>query len=154
MDESKEELDDNELEFNYGGETIKISFGVEEHEREKVDLNQIIPQLTKSKGGLYPHEILMLNIVSRYKSNCENSFDWYWKNNLGVENPQALIDKLVSEGFVDVEDTKTTLYRLTVPQIKDFLKEYGCKTTGNKSELIERLFAECDKALFSNNKVP
>jgi len=28
--------------------------------------------------------------------------------------------------------------------IKGFLKEYGCKLTGNKPELLDRLFTECD----------
>ena len=123
MNESNNELQNEDLEFNYGGETIKISCHAEVPEREKVNLKQIIPQLIKSKGGLYPHEILMLNVVSKYKSNCKNYFQWYWEKNLGVEEPQALIDKLVSQGFVDVEDTKTTISRLTIPEIKVFLKE-------------------------------
>lgn len=133
-----------DLEFNVGGKTIKIAFPGDEPKKEKLDLNHIIPQLTKSKGGLYPHEILMLNIVSRYKSNCNNNFEWYWENDLGVKNPQALIDKLIGQGFVDVEDTKTAISRLTIPEIKVFLKEYGCNLTGKKAELIDRLFAECD----------
>ena len=144
MNESNNELQNEDLEFYYGGENIKISCHAEVPKREKINLKQIIPQLTKSKGGLYPHEIVMLNEVSRYKTNTENRFSWYWENDLGVENPQALIDKLVSQGFADVEDTKTTISRLTIPEIKEFLKEYGCKLTGNKPELLERLFAECD----------
>ena len=144
MNESNNDLQNEDLEFNVGGETIKISCHAELPEREKVNLKQIIPQLTKSKGGLYPHEIVMLNEVSRYKTNTENRFSWYWENDLGVEDPQALIDKLVSQGFADVEDTKTTISRLTIPEIKEFLKEYGCKLTGNKPELLDRLFAECD----------
>ena len=131
------------LEYNIGGETIKIDFPGDEPKKEKLDLNHIIPQLTKSKGGLYPHEILMLNQVSWYKTNSENSFSWFWENEWGI-NPQLLIDKLFNEGFIGVEDTRTTISRLTIPEIKVFLKEYGCNLTGKKAELIERLFAECD----------
>ena len=132
-----------DLEFNVGGKTIKIAFPGDEPKKEKLDLNDIIPQLTKSKGGLYPHEILMLNQVSWYKTNSENRFAWFWENEWGI-NPQLLIDKLFNEGFIGVEDTRTTISRLTIPEIKVFLKEYGCNLTGKKAELIDRLFAECD----------
>ena len=132
-----------DLEFNVGGKTIKIAFPGDEPKKEKLDLNHIIPQLTKSKGGLYPHEILMLNQVSWYKTNSENRFAWFWENEWGI-NPQLLIDKLFNEGFIGVEDTRTTISRLTVPEIKEFLKEYGCKLSGNKPELLDRLFSECD----------
>lgn len=115
-----------------------------ELKKKPINLSKIINQLTKSKGGLYPHEILMLNMVSRYKSNFRNQFQWFWKNDLGIDNPQMLIDKLINQGFVGVEDTKTTISRLTIPEIKEFLKECGCKLTGKKEELIDRLFAECD----------
>lgn len=118
--------------------------GAEVEKKESVNLSKIITQLTKSKGGLYPHEILMLNMVSRYKSNFKNNFEWFWKKDLGIDNPQMLIDKLINQGFVDIEDDKATISRLTIPEIKEFLKEYGCKLTGKKAELLDRLFAECD----------
>jgi len=144
MNDSNKESQNEVLKFNYNGENIEVNCYAEIPEKKPVDLNRIIPQLTKSEGGLYPHEILMLNIVSRYKSNCENNFQWFWKNDFGVDNPQALINNLINQGFVDVEDTKTTISRLTIPEIKGFLKEYGCKLTGNKPELLDRLFTECD----------
>ena len=50
-----------------------------ELKKRPINLRKIINQLTKSKGGLYPHEILMLNKVSRYKTNSENIFQWFWK---------------------------------------------------------------------------
>lgn len=115
-----------------------------ELKKRPINLRKIINQLTKSKGGLYPHEILMLNKVSRYKTNSENIFQWFWKNELGVDNPQDIINDLYDRGFVDVEDTKTTISRLTIPEIKEYLKEYGCKLTGSKTELLDRLFNECD----------
>jgi len=97
MNDSNKESQNEVLKFNYNGENIEVNCYAEIPEKKPVDLNRIIPQLTKSEGGLYPHEILMLNIVSRYKSNCENNFQWFWKNDFGVDNPQALIGKQPSQ---------------------------------------------------------
>ena len=112
--------------------------------RRPIILSKIINELTKSKCGLYPYEILMLSMVSRYKTNSENKFQWLWENELGIKNPQGIINSLYERGFVDVEDTRTTISRLTIPEIKEFLKEYDCKLTGKKDELLDRLFNECD----------
>lgn len=114
--------------------------------RRPVILTKIINELTKSKGGLYPYEILMLSMVSRYKTNSENKFQWFWENELGIKNPQDLINSLYERGFVDVEDTRTTISRMTIPEIKEYLKEYGCDLTGKKEKLLDRLFNECDVA--------
>lgn len=112
--------------------------------RRPVILSKIIKELTKSKCGLYPYEILMLSMVSRYKTNSENKFQWFWENELGIKNPQDIINSLYERGFVDVEDTRTTISRLTIPEIKEYLKEYGCNLKGKKEELLDRLFNECD----------
>ena len=112
--------------------------------RRPIILSNIINELTKSKYGLYPYEILMLNMVSRYKTNSDNNFQWFWENELGIKNPQDIINSLYERGFVDVEDTRTTITRLTISEIKEYLKEYGCKLTGKKEELLDRLFNECD----------
>lgn len=121
-----------------------------ELKKRPVNLSKIMSQLTKSEGGLYPHEILMLNIVSRYKTNTENNFQWFWKNELGIKEPQEIINSLYERGFVNVEDTETTISRLTIPEIKEYLKEYSCKLTGNKTDLLNRLFNECDVSVIGS----
>ena len=143
MNEQNNELQNEGLKFNYEGDTIEVICQVEMPEKEPVDLSRIIPQLTKSKGGLYPHEILMLSRVSKYQVNTyDNDFNWFWKDRYGIENPLALINKLLNQGFVGIEDTKAAMFRLTIPKIKELLKEYSCDLTGKKAELIDRLYAE------------
>lgn len=45
---------------------------------------------------------------------------------------------------MDIDDT--TLSHLTVPEMKILLKSHGAKTTGKKSELLER-YKKCKKML-------
>ena len=126
-----------------------------ELKKRPVNLSKIMSQLTKSEGGLYPHEILMLSMVSRYQVNTyNNDFDWFWKDRYGIEDPQALINKLLNQGFVGIEDTKARMFRLTIPKIKELLEEYGCKLTGKKAELIDRLFVEGDVGAIESKLPP
>ena len=55
---------------------------------------------------------------------------------------QLFLSSVVTPPEIDI-DTSTLLYQaytaLTIREVKDILRQYGAKITGNKSELIDRL---------------
>lgn len=103
-----------------------------------IPLGVLLKKATLSKQGLYPHEILMLDYAPHFKRS-KNSFQsfWYWQ--YSVTKPQAVLDSLFERGFIKVGNLRSALARLTIPEIKQELKQFNQKVTGNKSVLIDRL---------------
>lgn len=104
----------------------------------KVSLNELVKSAIKSRQGLYPHEILMLEYAPYYKT-ANNNFQNFWYYEYSVTEPQTILDYLCQRGFIDVGDLKTALERLKVTEIKEELKILNQKVTGKKQELIDRL---------------
>ena len=94
--------------------------------------------LIMSKRGLYPDEILMLSYVHKFHTG-ENNFQsfWHYKYN---EDPQMLLNKLIFEGFVEIDnDLCMVLEKTTVDKLKSVLSSCGEKISGRKEELIHRI---------------
>lgn len=108
-------------------------------------LHDLVATATPSKQGLYPHEILMLNYASAYKTSG-NTFQGFWLYEYGVDNPQAVLESLLDRGFISIGGIKDTLQRQTTSTLKTELSKIGAKTTGKKETLIERIFELEDTA--------
>lgn len=101
-------------------------------------LQDLVASATPSEQGLYPHEILMLNYASTYKTTG-NTFQGFWLYGYGVKNPQAVLDSLLDRDFITIGGIRDTLQRQTVSTLKMELSKIGAKTTGKKETLIERI---------------
>lgn len=121
---------------------VTVTLGVS---NEIPSLNDLIAAATPSTQGLYPHEILMLNYASTYKTSG-NIFQGFWLYEYGVNNPQAVLESLLDRGFITIGGTKDTLQRQTVSTLKMELSKIGAKTTGKKETLIERILELEDTA--------
>lgn len=108
-------------------------------------LQDLVTTATPSKQGLYPHEILMLNYASAYKT-AGNTFQGFWLYQYGVNNPQAVLESLLDRGFLTIGGIKDTLQQQTVSTLKMELSKIGAKTTGKKETLIERILELEDTA--------
>lgn len=108
-------------------------------------LHDLVAAATPSKQGLYPHEILMLNYASTYKTSG-NTFQGFWLYEYGVNNPQTVLESLLDRGFITIGGIKDTLQRQTVSTLKKELSRIGAKTTGKKETLIERILELEDTA--------
>lgn len=49
------------------------------------------------------------------------------------------LEKLQEEGYITVGSGWDSLFMLTVPELKDILREHGQKVSGKKQDLIERI---------------
>lgn len=71
---------------------------------------------------LKTNEILFLNYLSKIKR--KNKISEYWKYDYGI-NIDYEINKLFLNGYLEeIIDVQSNLSRLTVPQLKEFLKNH------------------------------
>lgn len=101
-------------------------------------LTILLKSATPSRQGLYPHEILMLTYAPKFKT-FNNTFQGFWYWQYSVTDPQSILDSLFDRGFIKTGDLRSSLEKLTVPEIKEELKQINQKVSGKKSELIDRL---------------
>lgn len=101
-------------------------------------LDSRIKNAFPSSNGLYPHEIMMLDYASSYKTSG-NSFQNFWKWNYSVLDPQRVLDSLFERGFICRGDAASALKRFVVADLKAMLSQKGAKSTGKKEELISRI---------------
>ena len=107
-------------------------------------LEDLLKRATPSKGGLYPHEILMLDYAHTYKTS-DNSFQGFWYYQYSVKDPQSILDSLYERGFIELGDLRSVLERLKLDEIKDELKLVNEKVSGKKAELIDRLLEDASE---------
>ena len=124
------------------GKKIQVSFDDVDItvKGEEPVVNKTKPSLLlKSNRGLYPHEILMLSYAPSYTTG-KNSFQNFWLYKYDVEDPQKLLDKLLEEGFLEIDnDLYSILSKETAVRLKSILSSYGAKVSGKKDELIHRI---------------
>ncbi len=101
-------------------------------------LNSRIKTAFPSSNGLYPHEIMMLDYASSYKTSG-NTFQHFWKWNYSVLDPQSVLNSLYERGFICRGDAASALKRYVVADLKALLSQKGAKVTGKKDELITRI---------------
>ncbi|MDE6596300.1 MAG: SAP domain-containing protein, partial [Oscillospiraceae bacterium] len=109
-----------------------------------IPLEERIKNVYPSANGLYPHEILMLYYANTYKTE-NNSFQRFWEYDYSVFEPQKVLDSLFKRGFICVADISVVLKKISVPELKEFLKKAECKTSGKKDELIIRILDKYSK---------
>lgn len=98
-----------------------------------------------SKNGLFPNEIKLLSKASGYKSK-ENRFPHYWKIQFGLDDVQSSLKTLEKNGFIEQSSLQETLEKtITVPQLKEILREKSQKVSGKKQELVKRLLSLPDQ---------
>lgn len=130
----------NPVKNNSEGFTIQVNYP-ELPSREIPSLELNLKGIKKSKNGLYPHEILILDYASSYKIN-ESPNQGFWLYRYGVEDTKIIVDKLYSSGFLIEASIKESLSKETVNTLKHILKKYNLKMTGRKNELLERISSE------------
>lgn len=118
---------------------LTISFEVE----GPAPLEDLLKAAIPSKQGLYPHEIMMLDYASHFKTS-NNSFQQFWYYEYSVTEPQAVLESLYEREFIKVGDLRSALDKLKLAEIKEELKQLNQKVTGKKNELIDRLMETAD----------
>lgn len=89
-----------------------------------------------------PNEICFLNYINGL--NHSNNLPDYWKYYYGI-NPNIVVPKLIKSGLLEFKiDIEKNISLLTVPQLKDLLKNNDLPVTGNKPDLVTRILGNID----------
>lgn len=94
--------------------------------------------------SLLPIDILMLEYINEgifkgYK------FPQFWRYTYNVD-PKTVLNKLMNLGLIyETINIETNLNSVTIPVLKDFLREKELKVSGNKPDLIERIINKVAK---------
>lgn len=107
----------------------------QQFEEEAAKTRAIAQQAIPSKNGLLPHEIAILLSAPRC-STSGNTFPKYWCDKWGILDGQAILEKLLAQGFIRETTAKENIKRLKVAELKDILLEFGIKPSGKKADLI------------------
>ena len=96
-----------------------------------------------SSSGLYVGEILLLSYCEKGKYPCpEYGYQAFWWFEYGIRNVGAVLSDLERRGFLYLLPAKECAQQLTVPKIKELLKDKGYGTSGKKADLITKV-SEC-----------
>ena len=104
------------------------------------DAQRSLMACNKSLNGLLPHEILMLAYATGYKKHG-NSFQQFWYYKYGVEDPQAILDKLEKNGLIALGDAGIAIRSLKVSDLKTLTSKHNLSSSGKKNDLIQRLLS-------------
>lgn len=120
-----------------------------QQQEDKVsEIRNLAQNSIPSKNGLRPHEIAMLAHATYYKTSG-NDFPRYWYFDYGIDNPQAVLNMLLSGGFIRVAAAKESIQNLKVSELKDILSEFGVTSKGKKSNLIEAVLENISEEDFA-----
>lgn len=97
---------------------------------------EIQPELLiKDDSGLIPGEIILLDWCSG--KNTEKRFPNYF-NGYAVDVPKS-IQRLLYKNFLEYGNYYEQLHALTVPKLREVLKNHKVKSKGRKNVLVQRL---------------
>ncbi|HBP3255507.1 TPA: SAP domain-containing protein, partial [Staphylococcus aureus] len=86
--------------------------------------------------------ILHLNKNREVGKEVKNHF-YLLENQINVDE---ILNKLINLDYLDIKSNfDVSLFYLKVPELKEILREYKLKLSGNKPELIERIKTNIDE---------
>ena len=89
---------------------------------------------------LLPKEILFMHYLENRKVKDFNyPLMWYYTYDLNFID---VFDRLFNGGYITFGDINNKLPNLTIPELKDLLRQFKLKVSGNKKVLIDRLLLE------------
>ena len=110
-----------------------------------IPIQERLSTLYPNQAGLYPHEILVLQIFNIFPlDNDNNSFPKYWWYQYGVKDVQKLINFLKDRGFIgypEISSIEAFLYGLKVADLRDIIKQHALKTARKKSDMVQNILS-------------
>ena len=96
------------------------------------------------KYSLSSAEYVMLEYAKRFHTHSKiDDFQQFWKYKYDV-NPIELIQSLIDKNLLREGSIATSVEHLTIPKLKQILKENNLPCSGNKDVLVKRILSEID----------
>ena len=129
-------------------ETIKNgNWGFESEivEEEVISVEERIKGINPNSEGLYPHEILVLSYAPNYYVDGNNEFQGFWWYKYGIKDVNKILESLLNRDFLREGSLVSSMWKATVVELKDILRENDKKVSGKKEVLIQRLLDEVEE---------
>ena len=97
-----------------------------------------------SENGLRIPEIMALYYARSFRTDTQD-FQSFWGYEYGVKDVRAILDMLENQGFIFVGSAADGINNLTISELKAILEKYNLKKSGNKNDLILRIFENIDE---------
>lgn len=143
----KQNIPQDEISVTVSISTQKTSLADMDGEVIPVDIR--MKTAIASMQGLFPHEILVLDYAHTFYTSG-NSFQRFWWYRYGVDDVQAILCSLVERGFLQIGDLRAALENHSSATIKEALKAHDIKTTGKKTDLIQRALDEIPESVLKD----
>jgi len=119
-------------------------------------VEQRFTDAARCHGGVWPHEILLLDHAQGRSTNNQDLGD-FWQNAYGVSDPGAVLTSLAERDFIRASTIGETIDReATIPTLKEELAKHSLPLSGKKSDLIGRLIGNVPgdelASIFSNRR--
>lgn len=78
-------------------------------------------------------------LLDHYNNRLVNEpLSEYWQSNVGQDYKERL-DWLCKNGYLEIGSAKDALHHLTIPDLKDILRDHKLKVSGKKDDIIQRI---------------
>ena len=114
-------------------------------EDEIIPVEERLKYMKPGDQGLYPHEILVLSYAPTFYTDGNNSFQGFWWYQYGIKDVNKVLDSLLDRKLIRVGSIESAMWKSTVVELKDILRENDHKVSGKKEVLIKRLLDEVDE---------
>lgn len=105
-----------------------------------IKYHQNYDNAAKPDEYLFYGKILMLSAYEKAAPIRENdNFPCYFSYECHISKPKQLLTSLINEGYISDASVREILFLYTVPNLKSLAERLGCKKTGTKQELINRI---------------
>lgn len=101
-------------------------------------------------GNLKGIDILVLHYLN-YNSSASDLHQLFWKDRYFVNPKDSLIILNSLDLFEYKKDAVISLNKLTLPELKDILRNNTLKLTGKKQDLISRIINEAESITYSTH---
>lgn len=120
----------------FGGKNAQPS--ATDHQKTNVPQTKTPSKGYPSVSGLYPHEIILLSMAEKYKTN-ETKYPDKLRTDYGIGFPKELFSKLFKGGYIRAAGASDSLNNLKLVELKAIAEASGVNTGGEKSDLCERI---------------
>lgn len=136
-DKTAQQFNENESIRSLNEESKKRSdWYYEQHQKKYVGWNPQTDLLKTDSNPLTSVEIAFLDYIDTQKVN-ELSLAGYWTYEYDLDF-KYVISKLINNGYLIISSVPN-LGKLKVDELKDILRKFNLKVSGNKADLIKRI---------------
>lgn len=132
-------------------QNVKVSISSKSTKNNEMVEDEVIPieerlkEMKSGDEGLYPHEILVLSYAPTFYTDGNNNFQGFWWYKYGIKDMNKILDSLLDREFIRVGSVESAMWKSTVVELKDVLRENEQKVSGKKEVLIKRLLDEVEE---------